>query len=50
MVRSQFLSHRNDVLHAGFRKKPRAAEDIFAKTIEIVAELKSIAVAWRLEE
>ena len=41
---------RNDVLHAGFRKNPKAPEDILKKTKLIVTELKKIAVAWKLEE
>lgn len=41
---------RNDVLHAGFRKNPKAPEDILEKTRQIITELKNIAVAWKLEE
>jgi CRISPR-associated DxTHG motif protein len=41
---------RNDVLHAGFRKNPKAPEAILEKTKQIVQELKAIARLWRLED
>lgn len=41
---------RNDVLHAGFRKNPRKPEDIIEKTKQVLAQLKSIASAWGLQE
>ncbi|MGQ4646587.1 TIGR02221 family CRISPR-associated protein [Lyngbya aestuarii] len=39
---------RNDVLHSGFRKKPKSAEDIVQQTKEIVEELHAIALVWGL--
>lgn len=40
---------RNDVLHAGFRKDPKNAEDIIDKTNKIVEELRNIAQIWELK-
>jgi hypothetical protein len=37
---------RNDVLHSGFRKKPRSAEGIAQITGDVVRELREIAVEW----
>ena len=39
---------RNDVLHSGFRKDPKSAEDIVNQTKEVIKELKLIALAWDL--
>lgn len=39
---------RNDALHAGFRKKPKSAKEIFEQTKAIIKELKAIAIAWNL--
>ncbi|OKH35677.1 CRISPR-associated protein [[Phormidium ambiguum] IAM M-71] len=39
---------RNDALHAGFRKKPKSAEEIIKQTEIIIKELKAIAVVWEL--
>lgn len=39
---------RNDVLHAGFRKNPRSANDISSQTQEVVEELKKIALLWQV--
>jgi len=41
---------RNDVLHAGFRKNPKNAEDILAQTKVIIQELQSISKAWNLQD
>ncbi|MFB8790759.1 MAG: TIGR02221 family CRISPR-associated protein [Potamolinea sp.] len=40
---------RNDVLHSGFRKNPKSAEDIMEQTNKIIEELKAIARAWDLK-
>ena len=40
---------RNDVLHAGFRKKPKSSEDIIQKTKDILEELKSVSKNWKLD-
>lgn len=40
---------RNDVLHSGFRKNPKSAEDIMHQTEKIIEELKAIARAWDLK-
>lgn len=39
---------RNDVLHSGFRKNPKNAEDIIHQTEKIIQELQAIALAWDL--
>ena len=39
---------RNDVLHAGYRKDPRAAEDISEQTQAILEQLKAIALQWEI--
>ncbi|MFM6133909.1 MAG: hypothetical protein ACKPCP_07005, partial [Sphaerospermopsis kisseleviana] len=41
---------RNDVLHAGFRKDPKNAEDIIDKIKQIVEELRNIAQVWDLKD
>jgi hypothetical protein len=41
---------RNDVLHAGFRKKPKSAEEIAEITGKVVCELREIAADWNLLE
>jgi CRISPR-associated Csx2 family protein len=41
---------RNDVLHSGFRKNPKRAEDILSQTRKIIEELKNVAKAWNLED
>lgn len=41
---------RNDVLHSGFRKKPKSAEDIMHQTEKIIKELKNIGKSWNLED
>lgn len=41
---------RNDVLHAGFRKKPKTAREIARVAAEIITELRAIASEWKLEE
>ena len=41
---------RNDVLHSGFRKNPKPAQEIVALTAEIVEELNEIAKVWRISE
>ena len=44
------LAHlRNDVLHSGFRKNPRTAQEIADDTRKVVEELKAIADNWNLE-
>lgn len=40
---------RNDVLHAGFRKNPKNAQDILEQTQNIIKELQNIAQKWNLE-
>lgn len=40
---------RNDVLHAGFRKNPKNAEDILQQTEVIIKELQVIAQVWDLQ-
>lgn len=40
---------RNDVLHAGFRKNPKDAKQIKEEVATIIAELKTIKEAWKLE-
>ena len=39
---------RNDVLHAGYRKDSRDAEDILKETKEILNQLKAIAKDWEI--
>ena len=39
---------RNDVLHAGYRKNHRAAEDILEQTQAILEQLKAIALQWEI--
>lgn len=46
----QLASLRNDVLHSGFRKNPRPAQDIVALVEEIVQELNDIAAQWGIVE
>jgi len=41
---------RNDVLHSGFRKNPKKAEDIILQTQRILEALKLIAKEWGLQE
>lgn len=41
---------RNDVLHAGFRKNPKPAQEILEKTKSIIEELKRVAQTWNLED
>ncbi|MBG1271170.1 TIGR02221 family CRISPR-associated protein [Nostoc sp. WHI] len=41
---------RNDVLHAGFRKNPKNAEDILQQTEAIIKELQSVAEVWGLQD
>jgi CRISPR-associated Csx2 family protein len=41
---------RNDVLHAGFRKNPKNAQDILQQTEIIITELQSIAQVWGLQD
>jgi len=41
---------RNDALHAGFRKKPKSAEEIVQQTHKIIEELNAIAIEWNLTE
>jgi hypothetical protein len=41
---------RNDVLHSGFRKNAKSANEIINQTKEIVQELKLIAQVWELED
>lgn len=41
---------RNDALHAGFRKKPKSAEEIVQQTHKILEELNAIALEWKLTE
>jgi hypothetical protein len=41
---------RNDVLHAGFRKDPKSAEDILHQTELIIKELQAIAKVWDLQD
>ncbi|MBD2279399.1 MAG: TIGR02221 family CRISPR-associated protein [Dolichospermum sp. DEX189] len=41
---------RNDVLHAGFRKDPKNAEDIIEKIKQILEELRNIAQVWELKD
>jgi len=41
---------RNDVLHSGFRKKPKNAEDIMQQTEKIIGELKAVAAEWNLAD
>ncbi len=40
---------RNDVLHAGFRKNPKSADEIANEAKQIIQELKTIAEAWNLK-
>ncbi|MBR8831961.1 MAG: hypothetical protein N5P05_001729 [Chroococcopsis gigantea SAG 12.99] len=37
---------RNDVLHAGFRKNPKSAEEILGQTWQIIDKLREIAKDW----
>ena len=39
---------RNDVLHSGFRKNPRPADEIIAQTKDIVAEIQALARLWKI--
>lgn len=41
---------RNDVLHAGFRKNPRNAQEILKQTQNIIKELQNIAQEWNLKD
>ena len=41
---------RNDALHAGFRKKPKSAEEIVQQTHKNIEELNAIAIEWNLTE
>jgi CRISPR-associated Csx2 family protein len=41
---------RNDVLHAGFRKNSKNAEDILQQTEAIIKELQSVAEVWDLQD
>lgn len=41
---------RNDVLHAGFRKNPKNAEDIIQQTKQVVEELIKTSQDWNLQE
>lgn len=41
---------RNDVLHSGFRKNPKKAEDILEQTRKIIEELKAVAAEWKLAD
>jgi CRISPR-associated (Cas) DxTHG family len=41
---------RNDVLHAGFRKSPKNAQEILEQTQNIIEELQNIAKQWNLED
>ena len=41
---------RNDVIHSGFRKKPKSAEDIRHQTEKIIEELKAVAAEWNLAD
>ncbi len=42
----QLANLRNDVLHSGFRRNPKPAQEIIDLTREIVQELNEIAVQW----
>lgn len=39
---------RNDVLHAGFRKKPRDTSTVVEETEKVLCELRAIATEWNL--
>ncbi len=39
---------RNDVLHSGFRKNPKSAEEILAETEKVIEQLEEIAEDWEL--
>lgn len=41
---------RNDVLHSGFRKNPKKAENILEQTRKIIEELKAVAAEWKLAD
>ncbi|HEY9612085.1 TIGR02221 family CRISPR-associated protein [Allocoleopsis sp.] len=41
---------RNDVLHSGFRKNPKKAEDILEQTRKIIEELNAVAAEWKLAD
>lgn len=41
---------RNDALHSGFRKNPKSAQQISEQTRSVIAELKAIALEWKLED
>lgn len=41
---------RNDVLHAGFRKNPKNAQNILHQTELIIKELEAIAKVWNLQD
>jgi len=42
----QLANLRNDVLHSGFRKSPKPAQEVTNLTCEIVKELNEIAQQW----
>ncbi|NJL90577.1 MAG: TIGR02221 family CRISPR-associated protein [Coleofasciculaceae cyanobacterium SM2_1_6] len=39
---------RNDVLHSGFRKNPKSADDVIKRTKLVIDELEQIAKVWDL--
>lgn len=41
---------RNDVLHSGFRKNPKSAEEIMNETEKVIKELKAVAEEWNLAD
>ncbi|MEH2267559.1 MAG: TIGR02221 family CRISPR-associated protein [Nostoc sp.] len=41
---------RNDVLHAGFRKNPKNAQEILEQTKKIIKELQNVAEQWNLQD
>lgn len=46
----QLANLRNDVLHSGFRKNPKPAQEIIVLTHEIVQELNAIAANWGIAD
>lgn len=46
---TRLASLRNDVLHAGFRKRPQSAREIIKQTTAILTELRTLAQLWNLE-
>lgn len=40
---------RNDVLHSGFRKNPKSAEEILKETEQIIEQLEEVAKDWELK-